>query len=1102
MNNFVYIETSKRTGSGVLLKCECDKEKCKEDEESYIVLTNYHVLQELEKSDNNQKKYIDLEIKDVEGEIISQKHIVSIFFACGNNFDNASDVAALLVVVKKICNVAYDNNVFLKNTENSIVHSKGYPHIFQDDNINRELYIEGKIEKFTKSGIGVYRITDDYHWYQDTPDKNLFDGLSGAPIYNDKNELVGINQSFCNIGGGKNPFKIVYFISIKCVLEWLRKEGIILFQYSRNSVKIVWIKDTEEIQEEKHIVLLGSSGAGKSSFLKSLCLHGREMDTSGDGQTTRSIVIYKLERFCQKPYTEIEFKNVSEFVDDNLTQIQYNLIEYICCHRFGMKRKNITADNMIYLRELLLPLSISTPVLSEVFKNKQKTIVNKIKETLFVCEGNRDYKDYEDKIIKCYGDVFNFLEEILRAESKTDGARDHKLLQMKYLFNKDKCQEESKTIGIQNYYQRILLSNTLAHIEDNNIEDDLKKIINETSGFFDVDEFSFLFKEGELREKCENWFNLLFKKDEKLIEDWRSLEKLALNANKKNGNKKNQNKKAEEIKKEGNTYEQIAKYYELVYLDIKDKLSDININIENEIRIFLEGITKEEQKFISQCVRKREDDSLTSIIKRVFVNDAISNEYAYVLYNKRVNNIFFYDTCGLDHINRGSGKELYFTNVFNEITDETKKAIDAILYIKKLDSGKPVELKEVMPIINRTQPSSPIYCVFSGMDQFLKGKEKYFNQIKWNKENYESTKEFREFLFPKALCDLYENDDTVRDVEVPQKIKNKIYRFIVNNVVPYSSVCNIFDDELLDINRSSIDKMFTSLQIDEWNTGFISIEKNKFEELSFIKNISGAIQTDLKNMFEIASERNWEKKHHMTIEANYRRIYRYDIEYDKKNPTLGFNRSQINRWDNLLQKGFKESFLSNGDTYKKLVEEGITSEKSYSILTRLREKTLLSGMNRWDDTLKPEEEKTPFRSLFEKMYKNQQSPYNIDPFERYKKEDENKNKNEKVKFLNDVCDFEKGLIPSILNEFVGYIMNEIKSMILEENLRCFKLLMENNQQLKNNFTCMKNILENYTGMEEKKSEEKIEDNIQFIKNLSKWIEFEDKKENKPENNLR
>lgn len=860
--------------------------------------------------------------------------------------------------------------------------------------------------------------------------------------------------------------------------------------------------------------MLGSSGAGKSSFLKSLCLHGKQIDISGDGQTTRGTVTYKLERYCKNPCVSIKFKSGNSFVEERLNEIQYRLIEFVCCKRFGMKKRDILLDNTVYLREFLFTLNSPNIVLDSKFCTNQKQIINKLSKVLYLCEELVNDISYEERIIKCYSDVFDFLEKILHTKSNINRVREKKLLQMKYLFNKEKYIKYSngKEKTVQEYHKWIINNEDILIWQEENLTEDFKRIVNETRGFFDIEEFFFLFKEEELFEQCgqldrlkhkyDKRFECLFLHEGKFIEDWKSLEKQVLNLSKKSTKTErdescHQNSlstnSVEDIRdniNEGTVYDKIAKYYELLYEDIKKELLKKNIDINDEKEIFLDGISYDEELFVARCVRKVENDSLTSIVENIGINDSVSNEYAYLLNKKNIHHIVFYDTCGLDHINRGRGKELYFYNVFNGIRDEIKKTVDAILYIKKLDSGKPVELQEVIPIINRIEPSSPIYCIFSGMDQFIKGKEKYIEQMKWSRKNYENLRDFQDLLFPKAVQDLLENNEIVEELKVPQKVRNKIYQFITSNLGSFSSICQLQDEEQITLNRYTIEKIFTSLLIDEWNSGFISAEKNILDGSDFSENLKKAIAEDLKKMFEIASDKDWKDKHHMTVEANYRRIYRYDKKYDRNNPTLGFNRTQINRWDNLLQKGFNESFLDNGSTYRVMNDAGISQEKTYSLLTKVRESMLLLGMSKWEDMSEDLNNKTKFRVIFEAMYSDSNSPYSINPFVRHDKATKKEKLKEKIEILDDVCDFRKGLTDEITKKFVKYVSEEICAKINRENRRCFELLIENSLEYRESFTKSMVVFNGYFGIG-KKNNNDFDEMLQYMNMLSTLVESHD-----------
>ena len=242
MKNLIYIETYNRSGSGIIFPCEY-KEK-----NAYIIFTNFHVVKELSKVKNtdgsrNLKNLVDLEIFDESENRIHKSLIKEIHLAHGFAFENRNDVAALLVILDDIVRLDLNANISLDSYAGNKVFTTGYPEILRDDSLNRRLILEGNTQlSFPKiKDMGYYKINDAFHFYDDISDKDLFDGLSGGPVYRKTNgiiEIIGMNQSISNVGDGKNPFNIVYFITINQVLNILRMEGIIIFIIEGNELKM------------------------------------------------------------------------------------------------------------------------------------------------------------------------------------------------------------------------------------------------------------------------------------------------------------------------------------------------------------------------------------------------------------------------------------------------------------------------------------------------------------------------------------------------------------------------------------------------------------------------------------------------------------------------------------------------------------------------------------------------------------------------------------------------------------------------------------------------------------------------------------------------
>ena len=527
MRNVVHIETFKRTGSGVLLKCDVDiRDTMETDEDSYIVLTNYHVIQDLNQNTHEQKDYVDLKIKDVDGEFINSKFITHVFAVSGNNYDSSSDIAALLVIIKKCCKIVCSNDIYMGTENNLYIESEGYPHVFQNDLINRELSFKGEVKKYNREGIGIYKIADDYHGYSDISDKALMEGLSGAPVYSvyeNKEYLIGINQSVCNIGNGKNPFKMVYFLSIRRVLDWLRSEGIILYEYRHRNVKILWMKNSQKVvkldlTKPKKVVLVGGSGAGKSSFMKTLCQNGGILDSVGDGQTTRTTISYDLSVFCKEPYILIGFQNKKKFFEKRKGQIILRLIELNLCYRFGMDRKNIVANPLVYLQDIFLPLDHLARQKDKkelnTLKDELDELIQLISKTLYMCEMDEDLEEYKDMIRVAYEKIITFLEKYSNISEKKECGGEGKPLLHKMLSKKklEKYLKDHQTEDIDNYYESILQdqSSDETMINEEQLRWDFREVITKEEGFFDISEFYYLDSENKMQTFLRSCLRIIF----------------------------------------------------------------------------------------------------------------------------------------------------------------------------------------------------------------------------------------------------------------------------------------------------------------------------------------------------------------------------------------------------------------------------------------------------------------------------------------------------------------------------------------------------------------------------------------------------------------
>ena len=1111
MRNIVHISTYKRTGSGVLLECALDSAHgIEKDEKSYLILTNYHVVQDIGQGAENQKKHIRLKIRDIDGGLIDEKYISYVSVQSGNNYDMSTDIAAILVVIKSCCKIACPNEIYLGTEGGRTVATQGYPHVFQDNLVDQELCLAGKLEKYSKQGLGIYKILDDYHGYSDISDKELMEGISGAPVYTEEDGreyLIGINQSLCNTGDGKNPFKILYFVGIGRALEWLRSQGIILFEYKNRHVKILWTGRTDregtagkkgawekdDGMDTKRIVLIGGSGAGKSSFLETMCQNGKLFGAVGDGQTTRATVVYHLKMNCSEPSISIQFFGADRFADERTDDCELRLRELFLCGHYGMDKKDIEADPLVYLQDIAVPLRYMAEREEGCMPGQGKgcrEVLDMISDTIHICRETDDAVDYKDRILKAYDDVLDFLPAFWeKGESGED--RREKYISRGYFSKRaaERYIRENKGKGsvlefYHDFFDDGIAMDAAKDPESFCPKESLKDIITKKQGFFDIAEFYHLDPEGKLADGCEGLFEKHFggyeifsggcsASEQEEEEDGETAGKDEETAGRDNRSLK----------------KRIRDYYREFYEKVEGLLREKGI--EKGIKCDIRCASGDERKCIARCLRKVGDDSLSAIVRKVEIEDAVSNDYAYRLHERRLRGLDIYDTCGIDHIERGN-REIYIRSVLDEIGDGRKekkeeeqkgKTVDAIIYVKKLDSEKPTELQTMLPVINGIEPSCPVFCLFTAADQFLHGREHLAGQLVWDREHYENwkkDKEYREFWFPKVIENIHESELFSDRLDVPDEVREKNTNFILDHMFPFACRYDINQDRIIELNRRSIVSIVRSILVDEWNIGFIpAIKKDAAgagpgaaEENGDPagEELKAAVREDLVKMFSRASRCDWSCRHHSTVRANFRRIYRYSETYNDRHKELGFNRTLVNRWDNLLQQGFSESFLSQkGKTLRVLEKKyGLSVEKAHALLAAVKNETITAEMGIW----KVEKDRKPeFRELFKKMYENKEI-YPVNVFEEQEWEKKYGGNAERIKFLNMHCDFARGLEGNeeIKTEFAEYFCGVIHDKLEENNARYFDALLKYNVKFRESLEYVERVVRKYTDRKPGKDE--------------------------------
>ena len=1030
MKNIVFIETYNRHGSGIIFPCKS------EEENSYIVITNYHVVRDLYESSSDIKDCINLEFYDNKGRGVDKEYIKSIEIACGDVFDNENDIAALLVILDNAISIEYEGYVSFENLQETQVFTEGYPEILNDNDISRRLRLEGKRESTfpVMDKLAIYKLTDSIHWYKEYTDKDLLDGLSGGPVYVQRqgvDYLLGINQSLCNVGYGNNPFKIVYFIQIRQVFEWLRDQGILLFEYNRGEICIEWIyhrENAKKVQDIK-ILLLGGSGAGKSSFVKDFLLHGDEVNASGDGQTTRMDICYQLTDYCEKPMVDVKILTKQDFSQKMVKQTHMNVIRYIFVDLFNLPYIDLTINMSGYAKMLLPQLESLLAVLRE--RQCGEKNIEKIEKAL---EGIKDiiYKDDEaeqNEIEILYDGILEALATLSKEEQITEQQLSAILRMEDYLQYRDHIKQKQRSnfnnqVTLKDYISKVLKREYVGGLKKRSHKIDAFDVANVCKGFFDIREFFYL------KDTFETEIQQIFSEFSNTIKDRYYFYKTE------------DSEKADEQEDDKIGDGKLKEYYGMVYDKILSAIHQYyGVDFENKKKweINLGDMGKVDEEFLELCLKVVKGRSLSGIVEEIKIADSISNNYAYMLKQKEINKLCFIDTCGLDHIDRGMGIKSHLNQMFTKYKDN-KLVFDAIFYIKKLDAGRPTELQRILPLLYNVCPGKPVFCIFTGADIFYADREELLVEREWSRYSYEQSKKIDEDIIPKSAAYFYENQSIVAQMPCSENWKKIIYHVVTENLIPFVTDTLIRNKpEFIISNRMYLKKLFEAILLDEWNAGYI--DTAKINEVVENSEFADMLKKDIITMFNKASLSDWNYKHHMTVNANVTRLLGNNSEN-----SMGFNGVSEDRWDCLLKVGYQKVFLEgNSEAIKMLNKYIIGNSQLESMFAKLKDRIIAVDM-RFQSVSK--ENKSFFRESFEQMY-DEGSGHKYNPFSEKAKKKGLNNQTEKRDYLADVCDFTKGLEREhIIDPFVKIFLNEIKSYIRKQNRNRMELLLQHKSDFK------------------------------------------------------
>ena len=1056
-NNVVLITTICNTGTGILYPCKY-KNKNKHAN-CYIIFTNRHVLKDIHDDELNQdvKKLLELQIYDDTGKVIDQDDILKILaFNPDLKKDKKEDVSALLVEIKDTVMITLKIDFFQGELENrSVLYTEGYPGILLNDEVSQKIQLQGISKSVFPENrmMGMFQITDDYHWYNNLQDKELFSGMSGGPVYvkyEGKIMLLGMNQSVSVIMEGHNPFKLVYYLRMEHILDCLRDGGCILFQrVGETEYQIEWVyglkKEINEFVNEPSFLLIGGSGAGKSSFAKDFAYHGDNILSTNDGQTTRTVVIYEYSIFCEEPKVTVEFMNQEEFCE-RMTELQGVLPAIRVVRKIFGISKDIEKDELLFFQNCHHIIQFI-----QTHDKQEKNLLQEIEQYIEARESNvkippknliRSYEKLIEILVKYVPTPMvkyicdkNLLDNNKRSYQESYEKQYHPGVELQEQINQTTAEilqnagvistEETLKFGVilQNYFEGKIKFNEyqqqcMTYLNENEsyfkrspyereLPYQIKFVLDEyqkeyfekllyVEGFFDIKEFRFL------KAFCNSTKDF-----------WNDFEcKIFLYKTKERIDKNNVD--IHDIDIWGGTQE----VYKTVHTELKKAIQEeygVNGNVLKK-EFSLTKMSDIEKRQLQLCLQVSGGNSLTGLIRSVKVEDMVSNNYAMLFSELDIAKIRMFDTYGLDHIDGiESMEDTLYHHIYYLTENEKVKFKDMnVLYIKKLDSGKPDELRVILPCVRKVIPQAPLYCVFTGIDIFYKTPEEV-RGILWKKED-DGTDEKMPKPVRFILSDRGKN--LLKGNEARDSEKN-MYLVLKNNLVPYCGNRELVQRkyDYYKNNVTYVRRLLASIIMKEYSSLEI-VDIAMFENRS--KSMFGEIEKFILDIFKRASI-NVKNIHWNTIRANV---------YSINNKKLGACTSFRYQWNQRFHEAY--AFIVTRDGEKIAQKYEISKDAIESALRNTEDLYLGTADNLSKiDT----DDKNEFRNLLEEMYLPSNNIYKYNPFDISSKQWEEILSDHKLRkeLFQDVFDFAKGienneeLRKAFVKEFICQLTNQIQS---------------------------------------------------------------------------
>lgn len=997
-------DNKKEYGSGLFCKLR--------NEEYDLIITCAHCITSI---NSNCEIEIYLEIKTKSGDVNTLKCEYIEHEVVNNcDIDNAGVPDIGMIVIKKI-NVNQEIYVDCIFSDKKLeVNILGYPYYLKNENYLKKYKFEGNFKQsYDSENYSFYLVKLNQEIYQTerTEEIQKISGLSGAPAYyeqNGKNYMIGIQRGVLNSTETQSvAYGCVIVLKIEMILRKLVNFGYIIYEIDsqNDKLEITWIhEDRFKSYQEKDILVIGSSGAGKSSFIGTFAKHKAFIQSSGDGQTTRSDIEYNFSIYEENPRVEIKFLKTKEFINKRIKDSLIDITTYVL--------RLITNTRYKLDQDIEIALKCNMSLLNEI----------------------KDDKGTEDRELK--KDIDTLLENWYKSYAELASNAEEDMI-VSELDNVELLALNFELIDILCKY-----NNKGSYILTTDEKSELIDILLNCKGFFKLTEFDYLGEKDTLisdtiREQ------IYRETDEVNLDDLINSLKECLESN-----------IYKEIKQRNHI---IYTVYKLIYDKLFEQVRVCYQCKEGNVTIDLNDMNEETKNKLTYVLKVTNESSVTALVSEVKIYDSISNDYAVIMDQLHCKKIRFIDTCGLDHITTGN----FSRNSLRKTFEKYNQNIKVVFYVKKLDSGKPTELENILPFIYSEKQNAIVYCIFNGIDIMYQGD--YSNRvIEWNSEN-ELPKAVEYIKSPEGEKQI--NNALNRRRERQSKGRSKIlYATLEKNLVPFcSSDEKLKINKLLYNNKFYFKKIMSSIIMEE-HLGLEVINKEIIDYISNNIEFKKRLSTLLKQLFKEASLTDWGRSnywrgHYKTKNANYTKI---------KSNDMGWEGTHDDRWNYSFLKAYPIAFKAE-NIRSLFLESGV--EELYDQLCLKIESMFIDyideflgcpvgeGQGRkislffhsFDKCKDCSAENQCFRKILRSMY-NKSSKY------RYNIDQEDVKSQELHLYLNDICNFEKGY-SDIEEELITYFHEKLVLKFEKENQKNIKNILTINPLIKESYLNLQNEIE-------------------------------------------